>query len=352
MKPGRPMHEYPLEDFLPLGRGSHLLKRMRVHQQLWAWHRVNRPVGQPGLRQPFPILTAAEQQDLLTSNFHTREIHTAALNTPGLSSDEHFNHVLSSLPMAINLFGFLIDPTSMSLPRTPLDQMFACRLLTPYAPAERAHALISALMGQPVQVSRVDFEIPGRLRIDLKKHHPLRDGTSADILVEYVDKNGPGLIVIETKLTEALSNGGDLLDPTRNYRQLFDSSQSPFAQTLSAGLRDRLTADKLVQWTRNHLLAFVLEQAGRYSSHHYWVIFPESRSDVMDAAQKYRSILREPNVVFDALTLEELIAAWVPLLADPSELVWLEQFRARYVSLESSDALWTALTTKPRYARR
>jgi hypothetical protein len=337
------MPGYVVENFLPLYGKSRAEKRMRVHQQWWGWHRLNRSMGQARRGEPFPVLTAAEQRDPATSNFLTAGIHSVAMNTPGLSSDRHFNHLLSSMPMAINLFGMLIDPSSEMRADTPLERIFPGALQTPWEPSRRADSIIGSLMGRPVDVLRVDFEIPGRLRIDAARH-PLLDGTSLDVIVEFRDETGVGLIGIETKLTEPLSNGGDLMDPARNYLALFDAPSSPFVGPLSVERCSRLAEDTLVQWTRNQLLAFGFEQSGNYASHLYWTIFPRSHPHALEAANRYAAALKEPQRTFAAFTLEDVLAAWDPLLSSAAEREWLELFRQRYLSLDQSEVLWKMMT--------
>jgi hypothetical protein len=339
---------YHIEDFLPVYGNTDYEKRMRVHQQWWGWERLKRPMGQPAPRRSFPVLTSAEQQRVSTSNFLTDDIYSVAMNTPKLSSDMHFNHLLSSLPMAVNLFGILIDPkVSMreNTEKTPLDQVFPGVLNTPFGPARRAHELVSTLIGHSVEVLRVDFEIPGRLHLNAAKH-PLRDGTSADVLIEFRDTAGTGLIVIETKLSERLSNDGDLKDRTRNYLPMFDSFSSPFIGPMSIELLTCLKKANLIQWTRNQPLAFALEQIGGYSCHRYWTVFPSSHDAAVKAARAYSTVLKEPERTFADFTLEDIVHAWEPLLREDTELEWFDSFRKRYLSLGVSDALWAMLTSK------
>src|SRR5690242_10176017 len=107
-------------------------------------------MGQPAPRTPFPVLTAGEQRDPATSNFLTPSIHRLATSTPGLASFVHFSHLLSSMPMAINLFGLLVDTSKQFRVPTGLDGVFGSALDTPFPPSAMSHQLVSALLGRAV----------------------------------------------------------------------------------------------------------------------------------------------------------------------------------------------------------
>ena len=343
--PDRGALTYVVEDFLPLKGRNLYERRMRVHQQWWGWRRLWRKMGQPTPRLQFPVLTASEQRDPATSNFLSASIHRLATRTLGLASFVHFNHLLSSMPMAINLFGVLVDTSTPFGESTPLDGVFGAPLRTPFAPSARSHQLVSGLLGRTVEVLRVDFEIPGRLRLP-RVGHPLLDQTSIDVLVEFREPAGLGILAIETKLTEALSNGAELMDATRRYRALFDSSQSPFSGPLSLEVERELAGGKLVQWARNQLLAFGVSRAGGYASHSYWVVFPSAHRDAAKAAQVYSTRLKSPKAVFAALTVEFIAETWSSLLTSPTERDWYNAFRERYLAFEQSELLWLALTER------
>jgi hypothetical protein len=246
--------------------------------------------------------------------------------------------------MAINLFGLLVDTSAQFRASTALDGVFGLPLGTPFAPSAKSHQLVSALLGRAVEVLRVDFEIPGRLRPRGGKH-PLLDKTSMDVVIEFREPSGLGLLAIETKLTEALSNGAELMDSTRQYKAWFDAPESPFIGPLSAEVARELAGCNLVQWTRNQLLAFGLCRTGGYASHSYWVVFPGAHLDAARAAVLYPTRLRSPSTCFAASTVEFIAETWAPLLTTPAEREWRCAFCQRYLELEQSEPLWRALNS-------
>lgn len=140
----------PLENFGPIKGESDFAKRMRVHQQWRGWLRLRRSMRQERPRQPYPVLTQAEQERPETSNFIGDTIYAVAQATPGLKNDKHFHHLLSSMPMAINLFGILLNPDERMVAKTDLNSILCDRIDTPFAPSPRASELVGILLGRLV----------------------------------------------------------------------------------------------------------------------------------------------------------------------------------------------------------
>ena len=298
-------------------------------------------MGQLEPKRPYPVLTKEEQSQFSTSNFITESIHQVAITTPGLSSDSHFNHLLSSYPMVINLFGFLINPREMAKSTLLTTNQFDNNLES-YAPSKSASQFISALLNRSIEVLRIDFEIPGRLK-HTEKSSPLLDHTSLDAIIEYEDENGFGIIGIETKLTEKLSNGSDLRDSKKRYSDFYDRHKSPFASTMTPEIEHYARKNILVQWIRNHLLMYAYSELANYNSCHYWVVYPDSHLEAKDAAVKYPSLLSDSSFAFKAITLEEIVSIWKPIMKTEKDHFWCEEFNRRYLDMSLSENLWTAL---------
>jgi len=243
--------------------------------------------------------------------------------------------------MVINLFGFLINPNEKAkltrLTSNPFDNA-----LDSFAPASNASQFIGALLNREVEVLKIDFEIPGRLKHN-EKYSPLLDHTSLDAMIEYQDECGVGIIGIEAKLTEKLSNGCDLFDSSKRYTEFFDKRESPFVSDMTPETVKYARENNLVQWIRNHLLTFAYYELAKYNSYHYWVVYPGSHPEVKDAASKYLSMLSDPGSAFKAVSLEEILSLWKPLIKRDVDQIWFNEFNRRYLDLTLSESLWLAL---------
>lgn len=153
--------------------------RLRFHQSWWRVDRLGAPAGVDARGTTYGnYLTEADASAGL--NFLTPDIHRCALDRidsgGGVEKFRCTRNLLSSQPMAFNLFGPLHD-----------DPDLAALLLNPLLPGG-------------VATATVDIEWAPS-----KKLH-LRDATSFDVVARYVRADGRNAIAgIETKLTEPFS---------------------------------------------------------------------------------------------------------------------------------------------------
>lgn len=285
-------------------------KRMRLHQS-W-WRRVVLGLERTGVGGPkrLPYGNYLHPCDAANGlNFLTDEIRALAMGSAGPHVEKSRNeqNLLSSQPMAFNLFGpLVVNP-------------------------ERARRFMGALLGTDLHSASVEIEFTP----DKKAH--LNDRTSFDVLVRYTDHLGRhGLIAIETKLTEPFS------DPSQNsqadkpvYRATAHSARL-WAEPES----DVFVTTDIWQLWRNHLLLASVRSAVKFDidTSQLWVVHHDDDQRCVGPIEAYRKTLISPEQNFRALTLGQISEVWQRVATD-HEREWLDKFRARYIDLNASDYL-------------
>jgi len=216
-------------------------------------------------------------------------------------------NLLSSQPMAFNLFGPLCD-----------DSVLATRLLGPLLPGDAVDVAVCIEWAPP------------------PAQH-LEDATSFDVAVRYTTEYGERAIAgIETKLTEPFSpkSYGMNDSHTETYRGVARQS-AVWRDPMEEGLAD----PRWNQIWRNHLLVESIRQHEQGSLGWQIVVHHEQDKRCALYVGEYKKFLADPDQSFRHFTLRDLVTKWCPLLYDECHLRWLNDFEDRYLNLSLSDAL-------------
>ncbi len=206
-----------------------------------------------------------------------------------------FEDLLSSQPMAFNLFGEMA-----------LDLEIA---------TAAARALWPARVDR---VERVEFEwSPGRW--DARY---LNNGSAADVVVFHTTPaGGRGAILVETKYHENLT--GDDYELKPRYIEVADASGA-----FAVGAEEVVGHGMLQQFWFDHLLALATKNTDRLDSVLFVVMFPAINERCVDACARYRSALAIDGVpTFEHRTLEDVVAAVAPVTKGG----WASSFEQRYL---------------------
>ncbi len=294
-------------------------RRMRWHQS-WYRARVLRVPHGTGPRVTSRTLYGNMLNDHAASrglNFLTPDIfqlarQRAAAGTGAVEEFRLMRNMLSSQPMAFNLFGELALNHDL------------------------ATELVRALWGAHVKrVTDVRFEWAPQPADEY-----LDDRTAFDVFIEYEgDGDHAGFIGIEVKLTEPFSQHR-YDKPT--YRRWM-TPDSPWR----ADSRDAVADIEHNQLWRDHLLAWSVLQhrSRRYAAGHLSVVFHPEDHRCRGVIDRYRTLLRS-QATFSAFDLSQVISAWRPFAGE-----WLQTFAERYLALDTSDLqlnqTWPATSPSP-----
>jgi hypothetical protein len=299
-----------LEKLGPQHRGDNsLTARMRLHQSWWRAYRLGVGWGKNRSNGLFfgNYLNDVDADRGL--NFLSQDIYRVVCariqQGPGVEPFRCKGNLMSSQPMAFNLFGLLC-----------LDKDLATRLLDPLLPGGVSEATV-LMEWAP----------------DKKKH--LRDSTSFDIAIKYKTRIGASAIAgVETKLTEKFTPKvyGCGNDQENIYRDVAKKSQV-WLNPMDA---DFLNKDRNQIW-RNHLLVESIRQSEPNLLGSQIVVHHPLDKGCSENIEKYSSFLSDPDATFRGYTLSHLVATWRPLLDKPEYRAWLNDFEARYLRFELSD---------------
>lgn len=286
-------------------RDDDFTRRMRWHQS-WYRARVLRVacgVGPtPSSRRSYGnMLTegaASRGLNFLTAGIFELARRRVATRTGAVDEFRLMHNMLSSQPMAFNLFGTLA-----------LDH-------------EMATEMVRALWGAHVKrVTDVRFEWAPQ---PAAEH--LDDRTAFDVFIEYEGEAGQlGFIGIEVKLTEPFSQ--------RRY------DKPAYRRWMTPDSPWRLESHEAVadirhnQLWRNHLLAWSMlrRPSSIYRSGHLSVVFHPEDHRCRGVIHRYRTLLRS-HATFSAFDLSQVVSAWQPYAGE-----WLQTFAQRYLALNASE---------------
>jgi hypothetical protein len=217
-----------------------------------------------------------------------------------------FGNLLSSMPLAFNLFGPL-----------RLDLGHAAKVVRSLIPdidlARVLHVLFEHSPG------RRDDELTG-------------DRSAFDVAIVYERADGErGLLAIEQKYSEGASScGGEL---GSRYDELARSSEL-YKNPMTAVLR----TGPCQQLFREHLLTFAARFRGDYAEARFILIAPRHNHLLQQGARLYASHLAEPGpdaVPFLRVELEQVIEA----IGWAGELGYAQQLHDRYINWCKIDAV-------------
>lgn len=255
--------------------------------------RIGNVAARAGANFMVPAITALVRREL-------------AYREPAAMIDEArlYGNLLSSMPLAFNLFGLL-----------KLDLSFASRVLG---------ELFPDLAG--AQVRAVLFEhSPGRGNPVLTGDH-----SAFDVLLRYEKPDGTrGFVAIEMKYSESCQEPASAV--RRRYDDLAEVS-GLFVEPRKPALRTK----PLQQLFREHLLAQAMLMRGDYDEGRFVVIAPQLNALVARAVAGYHAELKpagEDHVSFASVTLEDAIVA----LAMAGEEQYAARLYRRYCDFQLVD---------------
>lgn len=293
---------------------QHQWATLRLHITEFGHHRVggSGPGGrdvQNGTKLPRWALEAGANflSDAILAAVEDRLGHPQphqTLDTTRLRGD-----LLSSMPMAFNLFGEAAASGAVDA-RSALAATFGLR-------AETAHA------------SSIFFEwSPGRRDPDYT-----RDRTAFDVVLRLDPASGPPIVAgIETKYHEHCAREPvpiSQVAATRRAKQTdFLVGIAETSGVFRAGWQDAVLSTGLRQIWRDHLLVLSMrEHPERWDARScYVLIYPGRNSSFSEAATRYQGLLIDGDESFVARTLEEIVEPAFPV-GSPTQ----EQFAERYL---------------------
>jgi hypothetical protein len=207
-----------------------------------------------------------------------------------------FENLLSSQPLAFNLFGELaLDLDAATA---------ACRSLWP---------------GRVDRVTRIELEwSPGR-----QSPRYLNNGTAADVaLFHTTPAGGSGAIYVETKYYEDMTAAASTLKP--RYDEVALASGCFQGDALS-----RLRGGWLQQLWLDHLLLLAARETDQLDAGLFVVLYPEVNPRCRAAVDAYAATLTPSGKeTFQARTLEDV----VDVLDGAIDQSWVGAFRERYLT--------------------
>ena len=206
-----------------------------------------------------------------------------------------FNNLLSSQPLAFNLFGHL---------QSELDL------------ATKVFRQLSN--GRCQEITGIEFEYsPGR-----GDSRYTEDGSAFDVFVTYLTQDHQaGFVGIEVKYHE------DLANPAGRHRKRYDDIAGAIG-CFKAGALDQLKGKPLQQIWRDHLLACSLVLEGEYKDGFFVFLSPQANDACNDAVASYEQCLTSSDT-FMSWSIEACVNA----ILDYEDASWVRDFQDRYLNL-------------------
>lgn len=285
--------------------------RMRFHQSWYRANVLNASFGH-GPKKNSPnkygnMLTP--QGGEKGQNFLTQEIFQLAKarveqKIGAVDGYRLFCNMLSSMPMAFNLFGPLKN-----------DLRLATKLFKPLIPNNLS------------EVTNLVFEFNPSPRKDY-----LNDRTAFDVFVESRDStNRLAFIGIEFKLTEPFSQ-------TKHTNPKYDEWTNTPDSPWKSEYRKLLVEKDVNQLWRNHLLVYALQhvQSEKYANGYFMTIYHQDDEECKRSLKKYFSYLDIEHSASE-YSLETIAKLWKPLVKGTKYQKWLDGFIFRYLDLSASE---------------
>lgn len=230
-------------------------------------------------------------------------------NSTGLIKEPRiWNNLLSSQPLAFNLFGELTTEKGLKTTTKLFKKLININI---------------------EKVTEINFEYsPGRRKIKYTN-----DRTAFDVFVKYDTSEGKkGFIGIEVKYSEHMYDKPDKIKldnkvkTANRYKQI--AKDSGLFQDESI---NKLMYSNIHQLWRDHLLALSMFISNNdYDIGHYVILYPKDNQQCTNTIKKYLNTFKESsdNSFFILLTLEKLIDTLKSLSNDK----WIDQFVNRYLN--------------------
>lgn len=219
-----------------------------------------------------------------------------------ISKNRMYENLLSSQPLAFNLFGEL-----------SLNSDLASKVFDTLFPEKK------------IEVTKIQFEhSPGR-----KKPEYLNDNSAFDVFVEYNGKNEKGFIGIEVKYAEVLYD-----KPASNEDKKYNEVAVKSGLFTDKGLEELNGMPVgLEQIWRDHLLALSIIQHKDYDEGFFVYLYPKDNKRCSDCLNEYFNKLKSqtPDTnFFHPLEMEKL----VDTIKQHASADWINKFYDRYLNFE------------------
>lgn len=298
------------EHHVLVGTDNDFQRKARLLQALWREERGHpigerRPGGPLGSRLPSEFAKESGVNLMTPAALAAARQEVAAMRAGSgqkIDEDRLWSNLLSSQPLAFNLFGEL-----------GADLKLATRVFQRLWPHRIG------------EITKLGFEYsPGR-----SSEKYTADRTAFDVYVEHTTPGGGrGFIGIEVKYHEALT------DAPSEHRPRYDEvtkAMGCFKPDLVAGLRRK----PVEQIWRDHMLAgSMLLQPSPWDTGLSLFLYPEDNEPCRAAVQLYREYLCDDRG-FDSVTLERVVEAIEVEIGAP----WIAQVRDRYLGWQKITGL-------------
>ncbi len=234
------------------------------------------------------------------------EVESAKQKGKVISEPRIWNNLLSSQPLAFNLFG--------ELKLNGLLGTMVFKELYPELEIEK--------------ITNIEFEhSPGRK--DLKY---TGDSSAFDVFVEYLTTSGQlSFLGIEVKYAEHLK------DNPSSHKERYEviSKESGFFDLSQLG---KLKERPIQQIWRDHLLTLSLFISNKdYFRGDFIYLYPSENEECVNAIAKYeQAFLPNKENYFKPLTIEKIVG----LLKEKSTEKWIIEFEDRYLNFNKTNASW------------
>jgi hypothetical protein len=234
------------------------------------------------------------------------EVENAKKNGKVISEPRIWNNLLSSQPLAFNLFGEL-----------KTNRLLATNIFKELYPNLEI-----------VEITNIEFE-HSPSRKDLKY---TGDSSAFDVFIEYSTKYKKlSFLGIEVKYAENLkdkpSSHKDRYEEISEESGFFDLSQL-----------EKLKEKPIQQIWRDHLLTLSLFISNKdYLRGDFIYLYPFDNTECVNAIEEYkRTFLPNKENYFKPLTIEKIVG----ILEEKSTEKWITEFKDRYLNFEKINASW------------
>jgi hypothetical protein len=229
------------------------------------------------------------------------EVYLSHQNSKLISEPRIWENLLSSQPLAFNLFGEL---------------HFDLKLATKFFGKKYPDSV--------AEVTKVLFEhSPSRGNLEYTGDH-----SAFDVFIEFLGKdNQRGFIGIEVKYVENMSDSKD------SCARIFKEHGTRYVELsrkfdiFKDGASEHLKETPLQQVWRDHLLA--ISTLKDYDLGFFVFLHPEDNKDCERVATQYKQYLKPDS--FKCQFIPETLEAYINVLSKCSKSDWIKDFTARYL---------------------
>jgi|WetSurMetagenome_2_1015567.scaffolds.fasta_scaffold00529_12 hypothetical protein len=276
----------------------------RLRQSIWRENKGFKNAKDKLSNYLDPDFARTSKSNFLTDRIKTLvqyEVYLSHQNKKLISEPRIWENLLSSQPLAFNLFGEL-----------HFDLKLATKFFKKRYPASVK------------EVTRILFEhSPSRGSIDYTGDH-----SAFDVFIEYISKDDKkGFIGIEVKYAE------DMSDSKKSCENIFKDHGAKYIelshkfQIFKDGAIDNLKNSPLQQVWRDHLLA--ISTLKDYDQGSFVFLYPKDNSECDKVVTDYQQYLIPDST--KCRFIPETLEDYVNYLSDCSNAEWIKEFITRYL---------------------